>query len=65
MSEGEDERDRKPDIVGRLRDLLESDHERGCEGRTYSCACGHDNRIERALHEAADEIERLRKEKRP
>ena len=47
-------------IVERLRDYALSDHHRGCPGRCYSCECGYDDKRDRLLKEAADEIERLR-----
>jgi hypothetical protein len=48
------------DIVERLRVHAKNDHVRGCEGRTYSCSCGYDEKTEPLLDAAADEIERLR-----
>ena len=29
--------------------LADEDHARGCEGRTYTCTCGYDDRVEAAL----------------
>ena len=48
------------DIVERLREYAEDDHERLCQGRCYSCSCGYDDRRDPLMTEAADEIDRLR-----
>jgi hypothetical protein len=48
------------DIVERLRKYVWEDHERGCQGRSYDCSCGHDRKGELLLEAAADEITRLR-----
>lgn len=48
------------DIVERLRDYARDDHERGCQGRYYTCSCGYDEQRDPLLVEAADEIEQLR-----
>lgn len=48
------------DIVERLREYADDDHERGCAGRCYDCSCGYDGKRDPLLKEAADEIERLR-----
>jgi len=48
------------DIVERLKEYAEDDHERGCQGRYYDCSCGYDGKRDPLLKEAADEIERLR-----
>lgn len=43
-----------------LRELAErDDHDRGCEGRCYTCGCGYDARVEKVLLEAARTIEAL------
>jgi hypothetical protein len=47
------------DIVERLREQIMADHARGCQGRQYTCNCGHDLKTEGLLDLAADEIERL------
>lgn len=49
--------ERVSDIVAELRELLNDDHERGCQGREYTCSCGYDVRWGNALGEAADIIE--------
>lgn len=44
----------------RLRDIYANDdHARGCEGRTYSCSCGFDDRTFQTAEEAESEITRL------
>jgi predicted RNase H-like HicB family nuclease len=44
----------------RLRDIYANDdHARGCEGRTYSCSCGFDDRTFQTAEEADAEITRL------
>ena len=48
------------DIVERLRGYASDDHERGCQGRYYTCSCGYDDKRDPLLTEAAYEIERLR-----
>lgn len=49
------------DVTERMRAMVTTqDHERGCDGRMYTCTCGHDARIDATIAEAADEIERLR-----
>ena len=48
------------DIVERLRAVEVTDHERGCQGREYTCTCGWDERVWKTSVEAADEIEKLR-----
>lgn len=51
------------DIVERLREYaLNEDHERGCQGREYSCTCGYDDKRDPLLTEAADTITTLRAE---
>lgn len=50
------------DIVEKLREYADDDHERGCAGRCYDCSCGYDGKRDPLLKEAADEIERLRAE---
>jgi len=51
------------DLVSRLNDILhDDDHERGCEGRNYTCTCGFDERSWNTAKEAAAEITRLQKE---
>lgn len=50
------------DLVERLREASHGDHDRGCEGRMYTCTCGYDSRIFAAAEEAAAEITRLRAE---
>ncbi len=51
------------DLIDVIRSHLGSDHARGCEGRSYSCTCGHDFSTDTIIRAAHDEIERLRKEK--
>lgn len=48
------------DIVARLRAYAADDHERGCQGREYTCACGYDDKRDPLLAEAADTITALR-----
>lgn len=49
------------DIVERLNGIwANDDHERGCQGREYSCSCGFDNRTAKTAEDAATEITRLR-----
>ena len=50
------------DIVERLREYAEDDHERGCAGRCYDCSCGYDSKRDPLLNEAARTIEILRVE---
>ncbi len=45
-----------------LKDWAVDDHDRGCEGRCYSCSCGHDSRGFDVASVAAAEITRLRAE---
>ncbi len=47
------------DLKDRLRDIIASDHQRGCHGREYSCECGYDARKDAALAEALARIEHL------
>ena len=47
------------DLIERLRAGQNGDHERGCEGRTYTCSCGYDDRLQAAAWEAADHIASL------
>lgn len=48
------------DLVERLRALIPmDDHDRGCEGRNYTCQCGYDDRMEDGITEAADRITEL------
>ena len=41
-----------------MSDILAEDHERGCQGRSYYCGCGYDERkdaeIERQRQQIAD-----------
>ncbi|MCZ7974422.1 hypothetical protein O9X80_07955 [Agrobacterium salinitolerans] len=49
------------DIVERLNAIwANDDHDRGCQGREYSCSCGYDNRTAKTAEDAATEISRLR-----
>jgi hypothetical protein len=53
----------KADIVDRLNDIWSDDgHKRGCQGRTYSCSCGLDDRTRGTAIDAAAEIASLRRE---
>ena len=38
-----------------------SDHQRGCEGRTYTCTCGYDAALEARAEAAEAQMARLRK----
>lgn len=49
----------QPIDTNALRGLLADDHERGCEGRCYSCSCGYDAAVEQGMKDAADELDRL------
>lgn len=50
------------DIVERLINISRGDHERGCNGRSYTCSCGYDDVNEKTAEDAASEIQRLRAE---
>ena len=50
------------DIAEKLRDYANDDHERLCQGRTYSCSCGYDDKRDPLMTEAADTITALRAE---
>lgn len=59
-------------LVERLNNITDGDHDRGCDGRTYSCSCGFDGRTYEAATRAATtlkslsaKIERLRKALEP
>ena len=53
----------KADIVDRLNNIRsDDDHKRGCQGRTYSCSCGLDDRTRGTAIDAATEIASLRRE---
>lgn len=39
-----------------------TDHERGCEGRSYTCTCGYDAERDAALTALREECERLKRE---
>lgn len=47
------------DLVERLDTLIKDDHERGCQGRYYSCTCDYDNNCSQALQDAKGRIEAL------
>jgi len=50
-------------LVERLNNIwLDDDHERGCEGRNYTCTCGFDEQTWDTAKEAAAEITRLQAE---
>lgn len=36
-------------IIEKIREALEGDHERLCQGREYTCTCGHDDAVQQAL----------------
>jgi len=40
--------------------LTRGDHERGCEGRTYTCTCGYDERMETALRTLSEQLAEAR-----
>lgn len=44
----------------RLKEVREDDHERGCEGRFYSCSCDYENLIDQALKDSQVAIADLR-----
>lgn len=50
------------EIIERLNVIIDGDHERGCEGRTYSCSCGFDDRLLAATREAREVLTRQREE---
>ena len=50
------------DIAEKLRNYANDDHERLCQGRTYSCSCGYDDKRDPLMTEAADHIIALRAE---
>lgn len=54
-------KDRK-DLVERLRNISRGDHERGCNGRSYTCTCAYDETSWKTAEEAAAELDRLRRE---
>jgi hypothetical protein len=37
-----------------------TDHQRGCEGRAYTCTCGYDDRLEARAEAAEARVARLR-----
>jgi hypothetical protein len=37
-----------------------TDHQRGCEGRTYTCTCGYDAALEARAEAAEAQVARLR-----
>jgi hypothetical protein len=47
------------DFAKMLREHAASDHKRGCQGRCYSCECGHDLATDQRLLEAADKVDVL------
>jgi hypothetical protein len=47
------------ELAERLRRHVDSDHQRGCQGRQYSCACGYDKTTEELLALASAEVARL------
>ena len=46
-------------LVERLDILIKDDHERGCQGRYFSCTCGYDNDCSQAMQDAKSRIEAL------
>jgi hypothetical protein len=36
-------------IIEKIREALEGDHDRLCQGREYTCTCGHDDAVQQAL----------------
>lgn len=44
------------DLVERLREMVKTDHLRGCEGREYECTCGHIDRQDNLMLEAASAL---------
>lgn len=52
-------------LVERLDILIKDDHERGCQGRYYSCTCGYDNDCSQAMQDAKSRIEALEAALRP
>jgi hypothetical protein len=47
------------DLIERLKEGTHGDHDRGCEGRQYSCTCGFDQRVWDAGTEAASRLAAL------
>lgn len=39
-------------LISEMKDHVEGDHERGCDGRTYACGCGYDNYTAALLNKA-------------
>ena len=52
------------DLVAEARALLDGDHKRGCDGRSYSCTCGHDEALDDSLRALADRCESLQEQLR-
>ena len=50
------------DLTERLNRIWKDDHDRGCQGREYSCTCGFDEDVWKTAKEAADEIDQLTRE---
>jgi len=46
-----------------LGELAGEDHKRGCEGREYTCTCGHDEKIDSALRRASEAYRSVEKAK--
>jgi hypothetical protein len=44
------------ELADRLRSAASDDHERGCQGRYYSCECGYDKAVHDLLVEAANAL---------
>lgn len=51
------------DLVERLREMVRTDHLRGCEGREYECSCGHIDRQDALMLEAAAALTSLEAER--
>jgi hypothetical protein len=47
------------ELIERLREVSEGDHERLCQGREYACTCGYDQRTLDAATEAASRLAAL------
>lgn len=39
-------------VIAKIREALEGDHDRLCQGREYTCTCGHDDAVQQALSAA-------------
>lgn len=59
MTPTEQAADRVKALVEKLREMVRTDHLRGCEGREYECSCGHIDRQDQLMDQAADALTAL------